>query len=170
MPIVATIWGYAIYVYLFADHAEGQVTATPAIAALPDQPLASTVVDTFSLLLHYSDPFLGTSSPQPLRFSSDFNPPTVEPSPPTAPAKPSLPAPQPAPLVANSLLATPGAIRYGGLIQQSGTSNLVGILRIEGKTHFVNVGTLVRGITVTAMTPDSIGLLEQDATLILGRR
>jgi hypothetical protein len=170
MPIVATIWGYAIYVYLFADHAEGQVTSTPAIAALPAQPIASTVVDTYSLLLHYPDPFLGTGSPQPLRFSSDFDLPAAEASPPAAPAKPSSPAPQPAPLVPSSLLATQGAIRYGGLIQQSGTSNLVGILRIEGKTHFVNVGTLVRGITVTAMTPDSIGLREQDATLTIGRR
>ncbi len=160
-PLVALIWGYAIYKYVLADY-EGQATAPPTVVttleAIDNGPVAR---DTFSLGRNYRDPFLGTVATAPFR-----------------PAMSEAAAPRPDVSTTNATSRPPmveepavdwSRYHYNGLIQHSGTGNLVGILRIGSKAHYVNVGSTVEGTTVLTLTADSIRLRVAELSKTIGR-
>jgi hypothetical protein len=160
-PLVALIWGYAIYKYLFADY-EGQSTA-PLVGIAPVSTADASPIarDTFSLLLTYRDPFLGTVAAEPFRPTVSN---TNEPRPEVAAANTSS-----RPATVDDPPIDWGRYQYNGLIQHSGTADLVGILRMGGKAHYVNVGSTVQGTTVLTLSPDSIGLRVADLSKTIGR-
>lgn len=161
LPIVAAIWGYAIYKYLFTTLEEPETALTTAqkgIDSLVSQPIA---YDSFALLENYPDPFRAGNqsfrrSPEP---ESDYSPP-AQPRTHVASAPKTIAPPT------RDLLA----FTYCGLVQQTGTARQTGILRAHAKSYFVQPGDQVAGLTVLAVFPDSLRASTADGQFTLKRR
>lgn len=159
-PLVALIWGYAIYKYLFADHEQGADAPTTIVSTMDTLPAPPVQLDSFNLITDYRDPFLGTAAQAPLKRMEPVAPEHNDGDGQTGAIR--------APKIEPPTVAW-DSYRYSGLIQHSGTADLVGILRISGKSHYVNVGSLVQGTTVLALTGDSIRLSSAGETKTIGR-
>lgn len=158
-PLVAAIWGYAIYKYFFEPYgSQHSPQATTRPTPIPEAATLATP-DTFSLLENYPDPFL-LGKPEPPRVQP--------PSPPQHEPKPQAPGPKPQAQQPPPLDWT--AYKYNGLIQRTGTTHLVGILRIQGKAHYVHVGDQAQDALILSMDTDSIQLRRGTATKMIGRR
>jgi hypothetical protein len=167
IPLVIAIWGYAGYRYLFELQEQDEVPAQVPTTALTVAAALPAARDTSALGLQYRDPFLsGMDASSAPAFGSELPP---------APTQ-QAPAPVATPVqAAPSTPAAPAAVdwsayRYNGLIQRSGTSQQVGILRIHSKSHYVQVGSKAQAAEVLRLDGDSIQVRVGTETKIIGRR
>lgn len=167
IPLVIAIWGYAAYRYLFETQ---EIDPAPTQAAMPLETVAESqpaIRDTSALGLQYRDPFLSDAdhSPSP-QFGTDISTAPMQDAP--APMAAPVQAPPPTPVAPPTI--DWAAYRYNGLIQRSGTTQQVGILRIQAKSYYVQVGSKAQGAEVLRLDGDSIQVRVGTETKTIGRR
>ncbi len=161
-PVVAAIWGYAIYKYVFETQQDVLPITAISTNLEPSQPRPIEPMDTFSLIAQYRDPFLGKSAESPPKQSAPQ--PSVNVTSEVTLSKSARPN------VALDNLPDWPSYKYNGLIQRSGTENKVGLLQFKNRSYFVNIGNQIGEATVLFMNVDSIGLQVRDERKTLIRR
>jgi hypothetical protein len=169
-PVVAAIWGYAIYKYLFENQSDESLPSTTITSIPTIQDTTQETPETFTLLTNYRDPFntpvMSTAAPNPrirgeVEIKSGSFPRSETPH-------ANHPTPKPAPQAPPTTDWT--QYTFNGLIQHSGTAARTGILRINGKAYNVTPGTKAQNAEVLSMTPDSITLKVAEETYTIIRR
>jgi hypothetical protein len=152
--VVVLIWGVIFYRIIHAateDSSEGSTA--------PTRPLVSNnvqeVEDTFELIAHYRDPFLGKTT----FYSNDDQRAGLTRKKKTSAAKTILPTPA----IDWSFIAYLGTIRNKQLKKE------VGILRINGNETIVGVNDRVGDVTVLKITRDSATITFQNVRKVLGK-
>lgn len=145
IPVVATIWGFAIYRYFFETPEGIRNVPDPITHLADDDTNLIAQQDTYQLHGDYRDPFLSR-----LYVSDDIR----QQSSLEAPSKPITDSPKPQ-------TPPPPSIdwriyKYYGLVQQSGTESQLGILNIKGKAHYVKPSDVLGELSVIALAADSI--------------
>jgi len=153
------IWGIVIY-RIFAGMSDDDTNYSQTqVSKYVD---IDSVSETYSLIASYRDPFLGRSFTQkPINTNSLSTKP---------PKKVITPAPKPVEPPKPIVYIDWSFIQYNGLISNKGTSKLVGLVKIKGTDHIVNVNSTIGDVKITALSKDSVEILFQQQKKTFGRQ
>lgn len=151
IPVVAAIWGYAVYKYFFWSESESETVEVVAPSTTNEASINQDSERKFTINGGYRDPFLGKSEPK-VRADVEVTS-FVE----NVPIDKPAPAPPPVP-VATIPTIDWSIVRYNGYVQNTVGESMDGLLSVSGRIYHVNQGAVVKGIEVLAMNADSIRL------------
>lgn len=153
------IWGIVIY-RIFAGMSDDDTNFSQTqVSKYID---IDSVSETYSLIASYRDPFLGKSYvPKSINTNSSI---------PKPPKKAITPAPKPIETPKPIVYIDWSFIQYNGLISNKGTSKLVGLVKIKGTDHIVNVNSTIGDVKITFLSKDSVGILFQQQKKMFGRQ
>lgn len=145
LPLVIIIWGTLFWKVFMGSRAKVMQQPKAITKAITSEEVKK---ERIKLNLDYGDPFLR---------SIKGNQPISEP----ANVKPQLKV--------NRVVAWP-MLEYNGLIKSHSTEKIVGMLNINNKKYLVRLEEVVQGISVVAIFPDSIVLMNQSDKICFKRK
>lgn len=153
--VVFLIWGGVIYMYFFYEKEAPSPLVSPSTGPLPVTVVASPR-DTFSLMLDYRDPFLGSvgkqSKPKPKQLPNSYSPPSVPKK------RPSKVKQKKNPLQDKEEAQDVDWSRviYFGKAGQSGNEEQFVLLKIDGVLHTATEGGQYSGFEVLEITAGGV--------------
>ena len=136
LGVVLLVWGLIFY-RLFSGMGPSENRTSSSTGIYKDS-TEKNVADTFSIVGHYRDPFLGT-------MASDK--PEIKPGPHVALVAKVLPPP----------LAWP-VTGYGGMIKNQKSNKQLVLIQINSQNHLMKTGDAMEGIQLLKITKDSVEL------------
>lgn len=136
LPLVIIIWGTLFWKIFVGSRSNASQPPKAIIKEVKDEEVTKERVE---LNLNYEDPFLKSFA-------------VGQPSPEVEKPKPKQKV--------NRVVAWP-MLEYHGLIKSHSTEKTVGMLNINNKKYLVHNKEVVQGISVVAIFPDSIVLINQ---------
>ena len=134
LPLVILIWGSIIYKIFYNTSREEEL----ADEILPQKNISATsVLDTFSIIANYRDPFLGNV----VYSENNVN---------EVPKQKVLPQPK-----VEQVVQWPNIV-YGGMIKNQQSTKQLALLKINGKENIIKAGEMVGTIELVKIYKDSV--------------